>query len=286
MFIYKITNTKNGKVYIGKSQRNSDKHRFVKHLDALKYGYHPNKHLLSAYRKYGQCVFEFEIIERTTAGDINDREKFYILLHKSYLPSYGYNKTMGGDGVKPSPELSAKIKMINKGRKHSQQSKDNMSKAHIGQVAWNKGIKYPAGKLPPRTKEHRENLSKALKERKIRPASRKGIKFTEEHKKKLSIAKLGKPSPHKGKKGHGTRNSGSFKKGLIPWNKGIKTGPASEERKKKMSEKMKGRVFTKEHLDNLQKAWKIRKAIGKSRDEKTSACVPIQQIEAGTAANI
>lgn len=62
----------------------------------------------------------------------------------------------------------------------------------------------------------------------------RGKKLTEDHRKKLSIAKKGHPPAHeKGfKKGNIPTNKG--KKGQIAWNKGKKTGPLSEEHKKKL----------------------------------------------------
>jgi len=67
--------------------------------------------------------------------------------------------------------------------------------------------------------------------------SRKGRKLTEEHKKKLSLAK----------------------QGYVPWNKGIKTGKPtihSEETRKKISDKLKGRKMSEEWRANISKARK------------------------------
>ena len=43
-------------------------------------------------------------------------------------------------------------------------------------------------------------------------------------------------------------------KGNKPWNTGIKRGSMSEEQKKKISDKMKGRKLTKKHIANISKA--------------------------------
>ena len=69
--------------------------------------------------------------------------------------------------------------------------------------------------------------------------AKKGVKFSEEHKKKLSEAKKGK----------------------TPWNKG-KTGIYSEKSKKKMSEAKKGKPISNSHQLHLQKLalkWKGKK---------------------------
>lgn len=60
----------------------------------------------------------------------------------------------------------------------------------------------------------------------------KGVKFSEEHKRKLSEAKKGKPPPA----------GAGFQKGFKPWNKGIKGSIVhSDETKQKMSNSRKGK---------------------------------------------
>jgi group I intron endonuclease len=58
--IYKIINTINNKVYIG-SSRNLKK-REKTHFYKLDHNTHTNRHLQSAYLKYGKAAFLFEII--------------------------------------------------------------------------------------------------------------------------------------------------------------------------------------------------------------------------------
>lgn len=55
--IYCITNTIDGKRYIGSSK--NTKQRKYKHFYYLKAGTHPNIHLQSSYNKYGKEVFHF-----------------------------------------------------------------------------------------------------------------------------------------------------------------------------------------------------------------------------------
>jgi group I intron endonuclease len=59
--IYKITNVKNGKFYIGSST--DVKGRIRGHRYLLNSGKHENIHLLSAWNKYGKRAFIFEILE-------------------------------------------------------------------------------------------------------------------------------------------------------------------------------------------------------------------------------
>lgn len=67
-------------------------------------------------------------------------------------------------------------------------------------------------------------------------------KFSDETKKKMSLAKIGKRYPPRTEEQR--KNSGR-KKGCIPWNKGKKTSPMSEEQKNKISMANKGRSKNK-----------------------------------------
>lgn len=60
----------------------------------------------------------------------------------------------------------------------------------------------------------------------------KRLPFSIEHRKKLSLAKKGKPSWNKGIKGSIKSNSGTFKKGITPWNKGRKYPQITGEKNK------------------------------------------------------
>ncbi len=91
-----------------------------------------------------------------------------------------------------------------------------------GYIPWNKGKK-----MKPRSEEHKRKLSE----------SHKGKKFSKEHKRKLSESHKGQfigfKHPNYGKKrsiSEREKQSTTRKsKNLIPWNKGLKTGPQSKE---------------------------------------------------------
>ena len=79
--VYTITNTSNGKIYVG-STIHVDRRR-LEHFSALKYNKHINKHLQNAYNKYGRESFEFEVIETleitdSIKEDLLAREQFWI----------------------------------------------------------------------------------------------------------------------------------------------------------------------------------------------------------------
>lgn len=94
--IYKITNLINNKIYIGRTYLTLEQ-RFWKHKDnAIK----RNKtfYLYKSMRKHGIENFKIELIENNkTLTENKDRETFYILKFKSYIPTIGYNILIGNN---------------------------------------------------------------------------------------------------------------------------------------------------------------------------------------------
>lgn len=95
--IYKITNTANGKSYIGKSEDLAS--RIKRHIDTLRNGCNRNTHMQNAYDLVDKDTFTIEIIEEVPEDvDINERERYWIEFYGTYDKEKGYNKTKGGDG--------------------------------------------------------------------------------------------------------------------------------------------------------------------------------------------
>lgn len=65
--IYKITNLKNNKVYIGQSENLIN--REWSHFYWLDRNEHHNEHLQQSYNKHGRNNFKFEILEQTDMLD-------------------------------------------------------------------------------------------------------------------------------------------------------------------------------------------------------------------------
>lgn len=143
--IYKITNTINGKVYIGQTIQ-SLKRRFQHHCRTD--GKMPFQR---AIQKYGKESFVTEeLCSATTLENLDLLEIYLIQYYNSVVP-YGYNVALGGSGS------------VMTGRKHSKETKLKMSESALGRTfseetrkkmsIAKKGIKLPA--------EHIKNASKA-----------------------------------------------------------------------------------------------------------------------------
>jgi len=166
MYIYQITNTINGKIYIGKTTRTIEE-RFQGHI------YDANRqrrtYLHRAIRKYGTDAFTITELESGFDSEdaLNEAEIRYI----SELNPH-YNMTAGGDGKSgftftQSEEARKKISDAHKGRKLSEEHKRKIGEAFKGRK---------------QSEETKRKISETLK----------GRKFSEETKRKMSEAKKDK----------------------------------------------------------------------------------------------
>lgn len=94
-YIYKITNLKNDKVYIGKTLYSVD-YRWKQHIRDSKKERCENRPLYAAINKYGIENFVIETIEECDGQIADEREKYWIEQYRSF--KNGYNATIGGDG--------------------------------------------------------------------------------------------------------------------------------------------------------------------------------------------
>ena len=90
MYIYKITNKANGKVYIGQSIRPIEQ-RFQRHINDVVNNI-LDTHFARAIRKYGKENFYIELIETCdNQTELNLREQYWIRKYDSI--NNGYNET-------------------------------------------------------------------------------------------------------------------------------------------------------------------------------------------------
>lgn len=111
MWIYKIINIQNQKVYIGQTIRPIEQ-RFKRHInDALNNVL--DTHLARAIRKYGKDSFTIQIIDTATSQDeLNQKEQYWIRYYDSV--NIGYNETdaiskCGGNTYQSKTEEEMKI---------------------------------------------------------------------------------------------------------------------------------------------------------------------------------
>lgn len=108
--IYKITNKKNGKSYVGKTEYSLE-HRWNRHLSSARNGSKFRFH--SAIRKYGEDCWDLFVVETYQTEDenfINEKEAHFIKLFESDTKK-GYNATSGGTGGWMLPRCSQEVQL-------------------------------------------------------------------------------------------------------------------------------------------------------------------------------
>ena len=233
--IYKITNTVNGKSYIGQTIQDAEKTRIRDHLTGNSKG---SRLIKDDIEKYGQDAFTYEILHDGILPEFLDTlEKEEIARFNCVHPN-GYNQTEGGEGSSHCEETRRKMSEAHKGKTLPEETCRKISEA-------NKGRKH--------SDETKQKISEA-KKGENHPMY--GRKHSDETKQKMSEAKKGEKNHNYGKKAseETCRRLSESHKGQNPWNTGKKLGPHSEEHRRKQSEALKGRTFSEEHCRNISKA--------------------------------
>lgn len=120
--IYKITSP-SGKIYIGQS-RNIEKRFKTYNLLWCK----PQRFLYNSFLKHGVKNHKFEIIEVCSVELLDEREIYYVNLYDTFNSNHGLNlKEGGGSNAKLSENTKLKLREINLGRKHTDNTKLKMS---------------------------------------------------------------------------------------------------------------------------------------------------------------
>jgi group I intron endonuclease len=139
--IYKITNLKNGKFYIGSTK--DIERRWWEHKNDLVKNKHKNSKLQHAWDFYGKNNFEFVILENVIESELFQREQFYLDTFKPYMRDIGYNiipKASGGDNFTYNPNkekilenmISANNVGHMHGKKHSDETKEKQRNRAAG----------------------------------------------------------------------------------------------------------------------------------------------------------
>lgn len=173
MFIYKITNNINNKIYIGQTIQKNPRTRWYRHISNAKLGI--AGYLYNAIRFYGKENFVFEIICCSKSiADCNFLEEFFITKFQTNDKNFGYNILAGGFNRKHTKESNEKNRIAHLNKPCKKSTRKKISNANKGKKPWNNGL---TGLK--KSEEAKRNLSKALK----------GLKKSKKHKKSLSQAK-------------------------------------------------------------------------------------------------
>lgn len=129
MFIYKIVNRINNKVYIGQTSKDINK-RFYEHcMPSSK-----STAICKAIQKYGKKNFTIEEIGGANSQTELNYLEWLMIIKNNTLAPHGYNLVEGGwCAGKMSNEVKTKISKANKGRQHTKKSRINMSLGSLGQ---------------------------------------------------------------------------------------------------------------------------------------------------------
>jgi len=175
--VYQIISSLDNKKYVG-SAVNLRRRKWI-HFSSLNTGKHRNRYLQNYVNKSGLNVLKFFIIEHCGKESLIEREQYYINIIK---PEFNICKCAGNMlGFKHSEETKQKISKTHRGkpnamqgRKHSRETRKKMSEINRGK---NNGF---YGKH--HSEESKQKISKANKEK------RRGRLHSEEAKRKISLA--------------------------------------------------------------------------------------------------
>lgn len=223
MYIYKIVNKLNGKVYIGQC---------INSVESTLNYYGSGKIIRAAINKYGKDAFEKTILEVcNTREELNKKEIEYIEKYDSVAT--GYNISTGGNGGNLGETVNKKI---------SETVKRLWKSGHYDSVDWSN--------KPPVSEKTRHLLSIANLGR---PGPWKDKKLSEEHRKNIGIGSRNAFMREEVKNNflrairsdeHRKKLSESLR-GKTPWNKD-KTSVYSKDTLEKMSNSAKNRKIDPE----------------------------------------
>lgn len=133
--VYKITNTLNGKVYIGITKFNNPNNRWKNG-----FGYRKNSLISKAIKKYGWEIFTKEILHNNLSKETACNLEIEYIKHFKNL-NISYNIANGGEGSNSiSEETKEKLRQYNGerasmyGKKHTKESIEKIRKSSKGRL--------------------------------------------------------------------------------------------------------------------------------------------------------
>lgn len=186
--IYLITNTINGKVYVGQTKL-SITERFKEHCRPSK-----KTAICNSIQKYGAENFTIKLLEECEIDMLDERETHYIKQYNSY--EEGYNNTIGGGSqyISHTPEVKKKLSEAAKGKMVGDKNpakrpevRKKISEAAKRRVESGEWISPTTGGHTP---EALEKMRANQPDRSGKNNSRYGIKMSEETKQKIREKQL------------------------------------------------------------------------------------------------
>lgn len=173
--IYQIRNLVNGKIYIG-SSKNLKNRKCHDHLNTLKRNKHQNNHLQNAFNKYGKDNFICTVIQTAeNEQELNELEEYWINKCNAVDDRMFYNLKPGGTGGS-MPHFICITNEINSKYLHPDTDLTiylkngwRLGKPHQSQELIEKRVCGNRGKK--RSEETCKNISKALLGKKRKPLS-------------------------------------------------------------------------------------------------------------------
>jgi group I intron endonuclease len=198
--IYSIENSANGKKYIGSSKNMA--RRWIRHVKDLKSGIHHSVKLQRSFNKHGFSGFKFKIIIKCSVGNLIFYEQKAIDAFNSAKHGYNSSPTAGSClGCKHTEETRKKVSVglignsNGAGSLRSEGHKLAVSMAQKGNTH-SLGYKHTEQSIKKISDASKNwERTESVKE-KIR-AGHIGKVLSDEHKLKLSIAKIGKKMPER-----------------------------------------------------------------------------------------
>jgi group I intron endonuclease len=160
--IYKITSPSKS-VYIGQSVNIPKRFRQYQRLDCKS-----QPRVYNSLRKHGVEKHRFDILCQCDLHELNEMEAFYVDLYQSFNHEKGMNLKSGGSSTgHHSEETRRKISLANTGKKKTAAENEWNRIRQLGEKSHRYGVKF--------TKEHRGKISKALMGHEVSISTREKI---------------------------------------------------------------------------------------------------------------